>query len=308
MSANAISVRGLRKYFQEQVAVDGIDFDVQAGTVFALLGPNGSGKTTIVKILSTLISADEGHAEVAGQDVSRSPRAVRAAIGVTGQGTAVDPWLTGRENLRLVADLHHLERAEGARRSGALLRVFGLLDAADRPVMTYSGGMTRRLDLAMTLLGQPRILFLDEPTTGLDPRSRNDLWAYIRSLVMNGVTVFLTTQYLQEADALADRIGVLDRGRLVAEGTPQELKALVPGGHVRVEFDDVAAFEAVTADLGGSVGTVDNTNLTVTIPCDATLGSLRSVFDGLAAPDGVRITVVQPDLDDVFLSLTEVTR
>jgi ABC-2 type transport system ATP-binding protein len=207
-----------------------------------------------------------------------------------------------------MADLHHLERGEGGRRAAALLEAFGLLEAADRPVMTYSGGMMRRLDLAMTLLGQPRILFLDEPSTGLDPRSRHQLWAHIRSLVGTGVTVLLTTQYLQEADALADRLAVLDRGRVVAEGTPQELKALVPGGHVRVEFDDVTAFEAVTARLPGAVSSIDDASLTVTIPCEATLGSLRSVFDGLAAPDSVRITVVQPDLDDVFLSLTEVTR
>jgi ABC-2 type transport system ATP-binding protein len=206
MTSNAISVRGLRKSYGDHVALDDVDFDVPAGSVFALLGPNGSGKSTTVNVLSTLIGADAGRVEVGGHDVSRSPMEVRAAIGVSGQQVALDPWLTGRENLRLMVDLHHLRRRESIERVNRVLVDFGLEEAADRPVMTYSGGMQRRLDLAMTLFGQPRILFLDEPTTGLDPRSRRQLWGDIRGLVTTGVTVFLTTQYLEEADALADRL------------------------------------------------------------------------------------------------------
>ena len=286
MSSNAISVRGLRKSFGGRVALDGIDFEVPAGTVFALLGPNGSGKTTTVRILSTLISADSGDVRVAGHDVGRAPASVRSAIGVTGQSTGVDPWLTGRENLRLIARLHHLGAAEGTRRVITSLDEFGLTEDADRPAMSYSGGMTRRLDLAMTLLGQPSILFLDEPTTGLDPRARRQLWDRIQGLVNGGVTVFLTTQYLEEAEALATRVAVLDHGQLVAEGTPQELKSLVPGTHLRVEFD-------------GEVATVS---------CEVTLGSLRAVLAEVAAPDNARVSLVQPDLDDAFLRLTEVNR
>jgi ABC-2 type transport system ATP-binding protein len=286
MTSNAISVAGLRKSFAGRVALDGIEFVVPSGTVFALLGPNGSGKTTTVKILSTQITADDGEIRVGGHDVRSASAAVRAAIGVTGQGSAVDPWLTGRENLRLMARLHHLAAREGERRVASLLGDFGLLDDADRPAMGYSGGMTRRLDLAMTLLGEPRILFLDEPTSGLDPRTRRQLWDRIRALVDGGVTVFLTTQYLEEADALASRVAVLDHGRLVANGTPEELKALVPGSHVRVEFDDRV----------------------VTVPCDATLASLRSILADLNAPDNAHVSIVQPDLDDAFLSLTEAAR
>ena len=193
--------------------LDGVDLDVAEGTVFALLGPNGAGKTTMVQILSTLISADGGELRVAGHDLAGDPDAVRAAIGVTGQFSAVDNLLTGRENLILMADLHHLGRAAGRRRAAELLDRFDLAEAADRPASTYSGGMRRRLDLAMTLVGDPRLIFLDEPTTGLDPRSRHTMWAIIRDLVAGGVTVFLTTQYLEEADELADRIAVLDHGR-----------------------------------------------------------------------------------------------
>jgi ABC-2 type transport system ATP-binding protein len=218
-----IEVRGLRKAYGDHVVLDGVDLDVAEGTIFALLGPNGAGKTTIVQILSTLIRADGGEARVAGHDVARVPGAVRAAIGVTGQFSAVDNLLTGEENLVLMADLHHLERAEGGRRVAALLERFDLAEAADRPAATYSGGMRRRLDLAMTLIGDPRLIFLDEPTTGLDPRSRRMMWELIRDLVAGGVTVFLTTQYLEETD----RIALLDHGRIVAEGTAAELKRQV---------------------------------------------------------------------------------
>jgi len=232
----AIHARGLRRSYGDHVVLDGVDLDVEEGTIFALLGPNGAGKTTLVSILSTLIRADEGTAEVAGHDVARQPAAVRAAIGVTGQFAAVDRLLTGEENLALMADLHHLGRAEGRRRTAALLERFDLDEARRRPAATYSGGMRRRLDIAMTLVGDPRVIFLDEPTTGLDPRSRRETWAIVRELVAGGTTVLLTTQHLEEAEALADRIGVLDRGRLIAHGTAGELKDLVPGA---ADLDDV---------------------------------------------------------------------
>src|SRR5436190_2357122 len=233
-----IETRGLCKAFGKHVVLDGIDLDVAEGTIFALLGPNGAGKTTTVHILSTLIGADGGEVRVAGHDVVREPDAVRAAIGVTGQFSAVDGLLTGEENLLLMADLHHLSRAEGRRRAAALLGQFDLADAAKKTAMTYSGGMRRRLDLAMTLIGDPRIIFLDEPTTGLDPRSRRMMWQTIRELVAGGVTIFLTTQQLDEADELADRIAVLDHGKVVAEGSPEALKRSIPGAHVRLHFSD----------------------------------------------------------------------
>jgi ABC-2 type transport system ATP-binding protein len=230
-----IAVRGLRKAYGEHVVLDGVDLDVAEGTIFALLGPNGAGKTTIVHILSTLIRADGGEVRVAGHDVAREPSAVRGVIGVTGQFSAVDNLLTGEENLVLMADLNHLGRAEGRRRVAELLERFDLVEAAGKPAATYSGGMRRRLDLAMTLIGEPRLLFLDEPTTGLDPRSRRMMWELIRNLVADGMTVFLTTQYLEEADRLAGRIALLDHGRVVAEGTAAELKQQVDA----VDLDDV---------------------------------------------------------------------
>jgi ABC-2 type transport system ATP-binding protein len=231
-------VTGLRRSYGSQVVLDGIDLHVPEGTVFSLLGPNGAGKTTVVQILSTLIRADAGEVRVGGHDVLREPDRVRAAIGVTGQFSAVDDFLTGEENLLLMADLNHLGRAEGRRRAADLLERFDLGEAAKQAGVTYSGGMRRRLDLAMGLIGDPRVIFLDEPTTGLDPRSRRDMWQIVRDLVARGVTVLLTTQYLEEADQLADRIALLDHGRLVAEGTPAELKRLAPGGHVELRFAD----------------------------------------------------------------------
>ncbi len=233
----AITATELRKSFGDQVVLGGVDLAVTDGTVFSLLGPNGAGKTTMVKIFATLLAADGGTATIAGHDVAREPGAVRASIGVTGQFSAVDPILSGRENLLLMADLWHLGKREGRQRVAELLEQFDLTEAAGKLAMTYSGGMKRRLDLAMTLVGSPRVIFLDEPTTGLDPRSRRTMWEIIRDLVAGGVTIFLTTQYLEEADQLADRIGVLDRGTLVAEGTADELKRLVPGG--AGDLDDV---------------------------------------------------------------------
>src|SRR2546426_426923 len=233
-----IETRGLRKSFGDHVVLDGIDLEVAEGTIFSLLGPNGAGKTTMVQILSTLIGADGGEIRVAGHDLAADPDAVRAAIGVTGQYSAVDRLLTGEENLILMADLHHLGRREGRRRAAELLERFDLVDAARKTPATYSGGMRRRLDLAMTLVGHPRVIFLADPTTGLAPRSRHTMWQIIRDLVAGGVTILLTTQYLDEADELADRIAVLDQGKLVAQGTPDELKRLIPGGHIRLQFAD----------------------------------------------------------------------
>jgi len=302
---SAITAAGLRKAYGDHLVLDGVDLDVAEGTIFALLGPNGAGKTTIVQILSTLIGADGGELRVAGEDPARDPDAVRAAIGVTGQFSAVDNLLTGRENLILMADLRHLGRAEGRRRAADLLERFDLVEAAGKPAAAYSGGMRRRLDLAMGLVGDPRIVFLDEPTTGLDPRSRRTMWEIIRDLAAGGVTVFLTTQYLEEADQLADRIAVLDHGRIVAEGTADQLKRLVPGGHVSLRFTDAGALEAAARAFGDAGR--DDEELTLQVPSDGGVQSLRALLDRLDADEiGVdALAVHTPDLDDVFLALTE---
>jgi len=304
---SAIVTTGLRKSYGEHLVLDSVDLDVAEGTIFALLGPNGAGKTTIVHILSTLIAADAGVVRVAGHDAARDPDAVRAAIGVTGQFSAVDNLLTGEENLILMADLHHLGRAEGRRRAAELLDRFDLADAATKTAATYSGGMRRRLDLAMGLVGDPRIVFLDEPTTGLDPRSRRTMWQMIHDLVAGGVTVFLTTQYLEEADQLADRIAVLDHGKLVAEGTPAELKRLVPGGHISLRFADADELESAARALGmPDPPTRDDDELTLQLPSDGGVRSLRALLDRLDAEsiDVDELSVHTPDLDDVFLTLT----
>ncbi|MDX6740790.1 ATP-binding cassette domain-containing protein [Actinocorallia sp. A-T 12471] len=304
MTTLAIAAQDLRKSYGDKTVLDGIDLTVPEGTVFALLGPNGAGKTTTVQILSTLIRADAGAVRVAGHDLVREADEVRGAIGVTGQYSAVDRLLTGEENLILMADLHHLPRREGRRKAAELLERFDLVDAARKPVSTYSGGMQRRLDLAMTLVGDPRLIFLDEPTTGLDPRSRRALWQIVRDLVRDGVTIFLTTQYLEEADELADRIALLDHGRLIAEGTAEELKRLIPGGHITLTFADAALLDAAVSALG--VGVPDADALTLQVPGD---GSVRAVRELLAALDARSIDVAEmrvhtPDLDDVFLTLT----
>ncbi|WP_093851779.1 ATP-binding cassette domain-containing protein [Streptomyces pini] len=300
----AVSAAGLRKSYGDKTVLDGIDLHIPAGSVFALLGPNGAGKTTTVKILSTLVGADDGRARVAGHDIATSPQAVRAAIGVTGQFSAVDGLITGEENMLLMADLHHLSRREGRRVTAELLERFGLADAAGKPASTYSGGMKRRLDIAMTLVGGPRVIFLDEPTTGLDPRARHNMWAVVRELVTGGTTVLLTTQYLEEADELADRIAVLTDGRIAAEGTPEELKRLVPGGHVRLRFTDPAAYRSAAGALRGAAR--DDAALTLSIPGDGSQRELRSVLDRLdsAGVEADELTVRTPDLDDVFFALT----
>ncbi len=303
-SSSAVNVRGLCKSFGGKTVLDGIDLDIARGTTFSLLGPNGAGKSTTVQILTTLLHADAGEIHVAGFDLRRQPDAVRAAIGVTGQFSAVDNLLTGDENLMLMADLHHLDRRVGRHRAGELLDQFDLADVAGQVVATYSGGMRRRLDLAMTLIGEPLIIFLDEPTTGLDPRSRRTMWHIIRDLVARGITIFLTTQYLEEADQLAERVAVLDDGHLVAEGTPDELKNRIPGGHARLQFRDVNQLEGAAKVLGR--GSRDNETLILEVPTDGTPRSLLALLDGLDRHDiGVeRVTVHTPDLDDVFLALT----
>jgi ABC-2 type transport system ATP-binding protein len=301
---SAIAVAGLRKSFGDKLVLDGIDLQVAEGTVFALLGPNGAGKTTMVQILSTLIGADAGEVHVGGHDLALDPDAVRAVIGVTGQFSAVDNLLTGEENLLLMADLRHLDQPEGRRRAAELLERFDLVEAARKPVGTYSGGMRRRLDLAMGLVGDPRIVFLDEPTAGLDPRSRRTMWQLIRELVAGGVTIFLTTQYLEEADELADQVALLDHGRLIAEGSPDALKRRIPGGHVRLQFADPDALESAARAL--DVSARDDEALTLQVPSDGGVRSLRGLLDQLdtASVEVSELSIHTPDLDDVFLTLT----
>ncbi|MGW4744128.1 ATP-binding cassette domain-containing protein [Streptomyces sp. NPDC004290] len=304
MTTLAIAATGLRKSYGEKTVLDGIDLSVPEGSVFALLGPNGAGKTTAVKILSTLITADAGQVTVAGHDLATAAQSVRAAIGVTGQFSAVDGLITGEENMLLMADLHHLPKARGRRVVAELLERFDLTEAAGKPASTYSGGMKRRLDIAMTLVGDPRIIFLDEPTTGLDPRSRHTMWQIIRELVTGGVTVFLTTQYLEEADQLADRIAVLHDGRIAAEGTAEQLKRLIPGGHIRLRFTDPTAYRTATTALADAAR--DDDALALHLPSDGSQRALRLVLDRLdtAGIEADELTVHTPDLDDVFFALT----
>jgi ABC-2 type transport system ATP-binding protein len=299
-----VSVRGLRKSYGATQVLDGVDLTVDEGTVFALLGPNGAGKTTIVRILSTLIRADGGEARVSGHDVQGDAEAVRAVIGVTGQFSAVDQMLTGQENMMLMARLRHLGRAEGEARVRELLERFELTDAAGRPASTYSGGMSRRLDLAMTLVGSPSVIFLDEPTTGLDPRSRRTMWDSIRQLVASGVTIFLTTQYLDEADELADQIAVLDHGRIVAQGSADELKQRIPGGHVQLEFADADALELAGGLLCDAVA--EDGRLVLRVPNDGSVSALRRLLAQLDERqiEVERLSMHTPDLDDVFFAVT----
>jgi ABC-2 type transport system ATP-binding protein len=300
----AISAQAVRKSFGEHIVLDGVDLTVAEGTIFSLLGPNGAGKTTMVRILSTLIAADAGYMQVGGHDVVADPDAVRALIGVTGQFSAVDNYLTGEENLRLMADLRHLGRAAGRRRIAELLERFDLTDAARKPLSAYSGGMRRRLDLAMTLVGDPSVIFLDEPTTGLDPRSRRTMWQIIRELVTDGVTIFLTTQYLDEADELADHVAVLDHGRIVVEGTPAELKRRVPGGHIQLQFAQPDALRVAASMIPDAAP--DDDQLILQVPGDGSIASLRRVLNDLddARIDVEHLSIHTPDLDDVFFAVT----
>ncbi|MFF2393269.1 ATP-binding cassette domain-containing protein [Nocardia sp. NPDC058114] len=303
----ALSIRRLHKTYGSHVVLDDLDLDITAGTVFALLGPNGAGKTTLVRILATLSKPDRGDVRLFEHDLAQAPDTIRRLIGVTGQYAAVDGVLTGAENLRLTGRLLHLGKDETRRRGDALLERFDLVDAADKPVASYSGGMRRRLDLAMSLMGEPRMVFLDEPTTGLDPRSRRDLWSAIRELAAEGTTILLTTQYLEEADQLADRIAVLDHGRIVADGTPAELKRLVPGGHIRFRFADRGLLTAATNALDTATGAhPDPEQLTLQVPSDGSAVEIKRLLDRLAELDIAieQLTVHTPDLDDVFFALT----
>ena len=305
----AISARGLTKHFGEVKALNGIDIDVEQGTVVGLLGPNGSGKTTTVRILSTLLQADAGSATLGGFEVSSQPDQVRNVIGLTGQYAAVDEYLTGRENLELFGRLFHLSKADAKTRAAELLDRFDLTDAADRSIKGYSGGMRRRLDLAASLIGRPQVLFLDEPTTGLDPRSRQGMWDVIESLVADGTTVLLTTQYLEEADQLASRIVVLDHGNVIAQGTADELKNQVGGERIELVVtngaDSHRAAE-VLAKFGSAPAQVDEESRKVLLPVaggsNAIIDVIRSLDEqGIAIAD---IALRRPTLDDVFLSLT----
>ncbi len=301
---SAIETQTLTKRFGDQVVLDGIDLDIPGGGVFALLGPNGAGKTTIVHILSTMLRPDGGAARVGGHDVVTESAAVRRLIGVTGQFSAVDNVLTGEENLLLMARLRHLGRDGSRRRVTELLERFELTEAARKPLSTYSGGMRRRLDLAMTLVDRPSIVFLDEPTTGLDPRSRAEMWVIVRELVAAGTTILLTTQYLDEADELAHHIAVLDHGRVVAHGTPTELKRLAPGGRIRLEFDDADDLTAAAALFPDA--TPDAQALALDVPSTGELTALRAILHRVDSEQLVprALTVHTPDLDDVFFALT----
>jgi ABC-2 type transport system ATP-binding protein len=299
----AVSVTGLRKAYGAKVVLNDVDLSIGEGEVFGLLGPNGAGKTTMVRILSTLIQPDAGTANVFGHDLRSEPGAVRSLIGVTGQFSAVDNLLTGEENLFLIGRLLHLAPTERRARAAQLLERFDLVEAAQRTPAIYSGGMKRRLDIAMTLMGRPRLIFLDEPTTGLDPRSRHTMWQIIRDLAADGVSILLTTQYLEEADELADRIAVLDRGRIVAEGTPEDLKRRIPGAHIVLRFADAASLDAAARSL--REGSRDDTDLLLRVPNDGGIRALRDVLarlgDGIAVED---LSIHTPDLDDVFFALT----
>jgi ABC-2 type transport system ATP-binding protein len=299
-----IVAREVCKSFGDHLVLDEVNLSVEEGTILSLLGPNGAGKTTMVRILSTLIPADSGSMRIAGHDVVADPDGVRAVIGVTGQFSAVDNLLTGRENLQLMADLRHLGREAGRRRVVELLERFELTDAADKPLSIYSGGMRRRLDLAMTLVSLPRVIFLDEPTAGLDPRSRRTMWQIVRELASDGVTILLTTQYLDEADQLADRIAMLDQGRIVAEGTPAELKSRIPGGHLRLHFADPQVLSSAAGLLPAAAP--DRDQLVLQVPAVGTVDSLRELLEELheARIAVERLSIHTPDLDDVFLAVT----
>ncbi|HXF57371.1 MAG TPA: ATP-binding cassette domain-containing protein [Actinomycetota bacterium] len=304
-----IRTSGLVKRYGDVVALDGLDLSVPRGTVLGLLGPNGAGKTTAVRILTTLLEADAGHAEVAGLDVRKAPHEVRKRIGLSGQNAAVDEHLTGYENLEMVGRLYHLGRRRSRARARELLERFDLAEAAHRPAKTYSGGMRRRLDLAAALVAEPEVVFLDEPTTGLDPRSRLQMWETIQDLVRGGSTVLLTTQYMEEADRLADDIAVIDRGRKIAQGTATELKARIGGARVEVVLvssSDVPVTESILAALSGGEVQVDQETLSLTAAVTDGVDSLREVLHRLEQREVevVDVGLRHPTLDDVFLALT----
>jgi daunorubicin resistance ABC transporter ATP-binding subunit len=306
MTDAAIVVEDLRKRFDEVTALDGVDVEVEQGTVFGLLGPNGAGKTTMVRVLATVIEPDGGRAEVLGHDVVREPDTVRRRIGMAGQFAAVDPNLTGRENLEMVGVLSQLPRAMIVQRAGELLERFSLSDAGDRPVRTYSGGMRRRLDIGASLVAKPPVLFLDEPTTGLDLTSRNELWDMIRELVDDGTTVLLTTQYLEEADQLASRIAVVDVGQVIANDTPAALKAQLGRTVVEMSFVEEAIAERAAAAIATARASIDREGRLLRVSSDLGARVLVEVLRLLdvAGIEPATLTVREPSLDDVFLALT----
>ena len=307
-AASAIAVENLVKRYKAATAVDGISFQLPAGTVTGLLGGNGAGKTTTINILTTLIKADGGTAAVAGYDIAARPHKVRNEISLTGQFAAVDNRLTGRENLLLIGDLRHV--ADSAKTAADLLRRFGLEEAADRGVSTFSGGMRRRLDIAMSLIGSPAVIFLDEPTTGFDPEARNEMWRTIHKLAEGGTTVFLTTQHLDEADELADDIAVLHQGRIVASGTASELKKLVPGGLIELTFRDEQTRDAAAKVLGKSYACLEGEEATLTITTDGTVAEVAGIFVGLrdARIEPTEFSQKVATLDDAFLKITGSSR
>ena len=302
----AIEVTGLTKSYGELTVLDRLDLRIPAGSVFCLLGPNGAGKTTTVRILSTLINADSGQARVVGFDVRTERRQVRRRISLTGQFAAIDEVQTGVENLRMIGALAQLGRSEARRRADELLAQFDLVEAGGRRVATYSGGMRRRLDLAASLVSTPEVIFLDEPTTGLDPRSRQQLWQVISDLAGTGVTVFLTTQTLDEADRLADRIAIMDNGRLVAEGTAAELKRRIADQRLELTLADRQAFDGLARRLGNQTTGIDPARLTITLPTDGDAERIRALLDELDPGRTLihRFALHETTLDDVFLALT----
>ena len=300
-----VTASGIRKAYGEHVVLDGVDLDVASGSVFSLLGPNGAGKTTLVRILATFLAPDSGSATIAGHDLVSDPVSVRRVISLTGQYAAVDEVLTAEENLHMMAQLRHLPRKAARQRVEELLVEFDLVDARSRRVGTFSGGMTRRLDLAISMIERPELLFLDEPTTGLDPRSREQVWGTVRRLVDDGVTILLTTQYLEEADQLADRIAVLDGGSIVAEGTAAELKSTIGGELLRIELVDDESYVRAAAHLGAE--RTDERLRSIEVPTDGSPAEILALLarlerEGLAVR---KVTTVHPSLDDVFFSLTE---
>ena len=305
----AIEASGLAKAYGDVVALNGIDIEVEQGTVLGLLGPNGSGKTTTVRILATLLQADSGTASVGGFDVATQPDEVRSVIGLTGQYAAVDEYLTGRENLELFGRLFHLSKFDAAKRAAELLDRFDLSDAADRGIKGYSGGMRRRLDLAASLIGRPNVLFLDEPTTGLDPRSRQGMWSVIEDLIAEGTTVLLTTQYLEEADQLANKIVVLDQGNVIAKGTSNELKSQVGGDRIEIVVEsaqDVSKAAIAIAEFGSAPAITEDLTKTILLPV---AGGSTAIVNIVRKLDENNISIAdialrRPTLDDVFLSLT----
>lgn len=305
--SSVISVKNLTKSYKNNHVLKDVNFEVKKGTIYALLGSNGAGKTTVVNILATLLMPDSGEAKVAGFDVVREDKKVRSAISLTGQFAAVDDLLTGEENLIMMGQFSHVDPKIVRQRSGDLLQQLDLVVAAKRPISTYSGGMRRRLDLAISLLASPPIIFLDEPTTGLDPRSRQEIWKIIKQLVNDGATVFLTTQYLEEADQLADRVAVLHEGVIVAEGTSEELKRQVGGELIQLTFADEATMHAAQKLIDGEVTAADIARYELEIATDGSAKNIRELLDTLVTHhiEPTKIKLRQPTLDDVFMQLTE---